>query len=216
MYKQQERANSEATAQNHATNDVVTKSAVDTSRVVSYSKVIKTDAGHIRSSTRMSTRRFTRTNQGVVTKFESTNIRTVNVSGVISAGSGSSPGIDQLFSNFYGHAVSGVNFFNTMPTDSDLNKWISDCYSFVENADFGANEEQVGTPRNENSPSNSTENVVETCSENEFNTEPAGKEEHGAGQQVTTPWPENFNVAHSAILDDVHFLLGSEEESLVR
>ena len=102
-----------------------------------------------------------------------------------------------------------------MPTDSDLNKWISDCYSFVENADFGANEEQVGTPRNENSPSNSTENVVETCSENEFNTEPAGKEEHGAGQQVTTPWPEDFNIAHSAILDDNLFLLGSEEESLV-
>ena len=216
MYKQQDRANSEATAQNHATNGVVTKSAVDTSRVVSFSKVIKTDAGHIRSSTRMSTRRFTRTNQGVVTKFESTNIRTVNVSGVISAGSGSGPGIDQLFSNFNGHAVSGVNLFNTMPTDSDLNKWISDCYSFVENADFGANEEQVGTPRNENSPSNSTENVVETCSENEFNTEPAGKEEHGAGQQVTTPWPENFNVAHSAILDDVHFLLGFKEESMVK
>ncbi len=216
MYKQQDRANSEATAQNHATNGVVTKSAVDTSRVVSFSKVIKTDAGHIRSSTRMSTRRFTRTNQGVVTKFESTNIRTVNVSGVISAGSGSGPGIDQLFSNFNGHAVSGVNLFNTMPTDSDLNKWISDCYSFVENADFGANEEQIGTPRNENSPSNSTENVVETCSENEFNTEPAGKEEHGAGQQVTTPWPENFNVAHSAILDDVHFLLGFKEESMVK
>ena len=216
MYKQQERANSEATAQNHATNGVVMKSAVDTSRVVSFSKVIKTDAGHIRSSTRMSTRRFTRTNQGVVTKFESTNIRTVNVSGVISAGSGSGPGIDQLFSNFNGHAVSGVNLFNTMPTDSDLNKWISDCYSFVENADFGANEEQIGTPRNENSPSNSTENVVETCSENEFNTEPAGKEEHGAGQQVTTPWPENFNVAHSAILDDVHFLLGFKEESMVK
>jgi len=164
----------------------------------------------------MSTRRFTRTNQGVVIKFESTNIRTVNVSGVISAGSGSSPGIDQLFSHFYGHAVSGVNLFNTMPTDSDLNKWISDCYSFVENADFGANEEQVGTPRNENSPSNSTENVVETSSENEFNTEPAGKKEHGAGQQVTTPWPENFNVAHSAILDDVHFLLGFKEESMVK
>lgn len=216
MYKQQERANSEATAQNHATNGVVTKSAVDTSRVVSFSKVIKTDAGHIRSSTRMSTRRFTRTNQGVVTKFESTNIRTVNVSGVISAGSGSGPGIDQLFSHFNGHAVSGVNLFNTMPTDSDLNKWISDCYSFVENADFGANEEQVRTPRNENSPSNSTENVMETCSDDKFETEPSRKEEDSASKQVTTPWPEDFNIAHGGILDDNLFLLGSEEESLVR
>ena len=216
MNKQQERTDSKATPQEGSTNNVVLQNTLDTSRVMSFSKVIKTSSGQIRSSTRMSTRRFTRTNQGVVTKFESTNIRTVNVSGVISAGSGSGPGIDQLFSNFNGHAVSGVNLFNTMPTDSDLNKWISDCYSFVENADFGANEEQVGTPRNENSPSNSTENVVETCSENEFNTEPAGKEEHGAGQQVTTPWPENFNVAHSAILDDVHFLLGFKEESMVK
>lgn len=216
MNKQQERTDSKATPQEGSTNNVVLQNTLDTSRVMSFSKVIKTSSGQIRSSTRMSTRRFTRTNQSIVIKFESTNIRTVNVSGVIPAGSGSGPGINQLFSNFNGHAVSGVDFFNTMPTHSDLNKWISDGNSLIEYSDFGANKEQVRTPRNENSPRNSSKSVVETCSDEKFYTEPSSKKEDGAGQQVTTPWPENFNVAHSAILVEVLFLLGFEEESLVR
>ena len=215
MNKQQERTNSETNSQNSATNNVVTKSTLDSSRVMSFSKVIKTSSGQIRSSTRMSTRRFTRTNQSIVIKFESTNIRTVNVSCVIPAGSGSGPGINQLFSHFNGHAVSGVDFFNTMPTHSDLNKWISDGNSLIEYSDFGANKEQVRTPRSENSPSNSSKSVVETCSDEKFYTEPSGKKEDGASKQITAPRPEDFNIAHGGILDDNLFLLGSEEESLV-
>jgi hypothetical protein len=102
-----------------------------------------------------------------------------------------------------------------MPTHSDLNKWISDGNSLIEYSDFGANKEQVRTPRSENSPSNSSKSVVETCSDEKFYTEPSGKKEDGASKQITAPRPEDFNIAHGGILDDNLFLLGSEEESLV-
>jgi len=103
-----------------------------------------------------------------------------------------------------------------MPTHSDLNKWISDGNSLIENGDFGANKEQVRTPRSENSPSNSSKSIMETCSDDKFETEPSRKEEDSASKQVTAPWPEDFNISHGGILDDNLFLLGSEEESLVR
>ena len=163
-------------------------------------KSVEANSSKRQSLSRVSTRRFTGSHVVEIGNLQSANFTGMDSSAVISAWGLSRPSVDLLASYLDIHRVSSANIFDFTPTDSDLFQGISDCDSFIEEGDLGANKSQVKSVSNEEAPRDSGCNSlgvfgVETLASN------SGTENvDSSGKEVTTSRTVHLRITHTSSL----------------
>ena len=163
-------------------------------------KGIEANSSKGKSLSRVSTRRFTGSHVLQIGDLQSANFTGMDSSAVISAWGLSRPSVDLLATYLDIHRVSSANIFDFTPTNSDLFQGISDCDSFVEEGDLGANKAQVKSVSDQQAPRdrgcNSTGVFgVETLASN------SGTENvDSSGKEVTTSRTVHLRITHTSSL----------------
>ncbi len=121
-------------------------------------------------------------------------------SAVVPARSGSGPRIDSFISNLNTHGVFGVNAFNTLPTHSDLIKWISDSDSLIKEFDLWSVQNQVAQSCCEATPGCCDQAAMQVTTEESLNNHNCDSNVSNEGGKNAAAGPENIKVTHAPIL----------------
>lgn len=105
-------------------------------------KLVSSDAGHMSSGTRMAVRQIAGAKTKVSVVFDALDIDGMNGAASVSTGSGSSPRYDLGLAAVDSQTESGFDFINLGPADGGFDEWVHDGDAFIENQDFGLDEQQ--------------------------------------------------------------------------
>ncbi len=133
----------------------------------------------------------------------------MNTSRVVSAGSGSRPGVDGLAPDLNAHRVSGLNGFHSVPTNSDLLQGISNTDSLIEDLYLGMNEEQIGTAENKACPCNGYEVGLKSSGRNRLNDKSKNNECSNASGE-----PDRARAIKKDITSRTHRAIFSQQPGL--
>jgi hypothetical protein len=178
-------------------NNNAAVTTVSTSRI---SKILKSQDGKIRRSTTVSSRTITRTNNSIGANIHSLNLTGMDSSTVVSAGSGSSPSINNFVGNLNTHGVFGFDAFNQLPTDGDLIKWISDSDSFIKEFNLWSMQNQVAQSGCEDTPGCCNDASMQIASEESLNNHNQDNQVSNVSSENTASGPENIEITHAPIL----------------
>lgn len=148
----------------------------------------------------MSSRRFSRTHVVRVGDLHASNFSGMDSSSVISTWGLSRPGVDLLATYLDKHRVSSVDLFNTIPSDSDLSRGISDCDSFIEVSHLGADKAQMKEVGDHKSPARSDQDASEVFAKETLANDSKADEVNGTGEEVTTSRTVHLSITHVSSL----------------
>ena len=174
--------------------------AVTTVRTSRISKTLKSHDGKISRSTTMSSRTITRTNKSIDSDIHSLDLTGMDSSAVISAGSGSSPRINDIVSDLNTHGVFGIDTFNALPTHSDLIEWISDSNSLIKEFDLWSVQNQVAQGCCEGAPDCCADASMGIASEESLNNHNRDNTVGNESSKNAAAGPEDIDVTHAPIL----------------
>ena len=178
-------------------NNNAAVTTINTSRV---SKTLKSHDGKISRSTTMSSRTITRTNKSIDSNIHAFDVTGVYISTVIPDGSRSGPSVDSFISNLNAHGVFGINAFDTLPTHSDLIKWISDSDSLIKDFDLWSVQNQVTQNCCEGAPDCCDYTAVGIASEESLNNHNCNNKVGNESGKNAAAGPEDIKVTHAPIL----------------
>ena len=163
-------------------------------------KSVEANSSKGKSLSRVSTRRFTGSHVVEIGDLQSANFTGMDSSAVISAWGLSRPSVDLLATYLDIHRVSSANIFDFTPTNSDLFQGISDCDSFVEEGDLGANKAQVSSVSNEQAPRDRGCNSLSTFGVETLASNSGTENVDSSGKEVTTSRTVHFRITHTSSL----------------
>ena len=170
---------------------------ISTSRI---SKTLKSHDGKVSRSTTVSSRTITRSNKSIDTNIHSLDFTGMDSSTVISAGSGSSPSVNNFAANLNAHSVFSIDAFNSLPTHSDLIKWISDSDSLIKEFDLWSMQNHVAQSCCENSPDCCNEASMQIANEKTLNNHNRDNQVSHNGSENAASRPEGIQIIHTPIL----------------
>ena len=163
-------------------------------------KGIEADSSKGESLTRVSTRRFTGSHVVEIGNLQSANFTGMDSSAVISAWGLSRPSVDLFASYLDIHRVSSANIFDFTPTNSELLQGISDCDSFVEEGDLGANKAQVKSVSDQQAPRDSDRNSLGVFGVETLAGNSSTENVDSNGKEVTTSRTVHLRITHTSSL----------------
>ena len=175
----------------------ITFTTFDISRI---SKVFQSQDGKVSRSTTVRSRTITRTNNSIGANLHSLNLTGMDSSTVVSAGSGSSPSINNFVGNLNTHGVFGFDAFNQLPTDGDLIKWISDSDSFIKEFNLWSMQNQVAQSGCEDTPGCCNDASMQIASEESLNNHNQDNQVSNVSSENTASGPKNIEITHAPIL----------------
>lgn len=127
---------------NLAPEECVTNFKDIQSGVATGDEVFSAQSRHVRTGTRITSRRVTQSN-GMIgsTGLEIASMHTL---GVTSARNWSGPGVVSFVINEDGHTVFGFDLFNHVPTHRNLFGWVNNRDAFIKDENVGFEKPQVG------------------------------------------------------------------------
>ena len=156
-------------------------------------KVLSSNAGHVSTNTRVTSKRVTHTS-GTIGSGKKVTL--VHSSTVTTTRRGSGPGVVSPIVNVDGHAVFGLDFLNQIPRSGDLFGWVNNLDTFIKEQNVGLEEEQISTEctcatdTNRHQDISAVEEALNYKSEKESNQNPAASN-GAAGSEL-------FDVSHCA------------------
>ncbi len=163
-------------------------------------KGIEANSSKGESLTRVSTRRFTGSHVMKIGNLQSANFTGMDSSAVISAWGLSRPSVDLLATYLDIHRVSSANIFDFTPTNSELLQGISDCDSFVEEGDLGANKAQVKSVSDQQAPRDSDRNSLGVFGVETLAGNSSTENVDSNGKEVTTSRTVHLRITHTSSL----------------
>ena len=163
-------------------------------------KGIEANSSKGESLTRVSTRRFTGSHVMKIGNLQSANFTGMDSSAVISAWGLSRPSVDLLATYLDIHRVSSANIFDITPTNSELLQGISDCDSFVEEGDLGANKAQVKSVSDQQAPRDSDRNSLGVFGVETLAGNSSTENVDSNGKEVTTSRTVHLRITHTSSL----------------
>ena len=179
---------------------ITNNAAFTTIRTSRISKTLKSHDGKVSRSTTMSSRTITRTNKSINSDIHSLDLTGVDSSAVVSAGSGSSPRINNFVTDLNAHGVFGIDTFNALPTHSDLIQWISDSNSLIKEFDLWSVQNQVAQSCCEDAPDCCTDASMGIASEESLNNHNRDNTVGNECGKNAAAGPEDIDVTHAPIL----------------
>ncbi len=163
-------------------------------------KGVETNSSKRYSYSRVAARRFSSTHIVGVGNVKPFDLRGVDSSAVISAGSLSSPCINFFASHTDVHREFGADLRNLIPADSDFTKWVSDCDALIEDSHLWANEAEVKEEADQKRPTQGHIEAVKSFYEETLCSETTTKKIDETGKEVTTSRTVDLRVSHTSSL----------------
>lgn len=163
-------------------------------------KGIESNSSKSESLSRVSTRRFTGSHVMKIGDLQSANFTGMDSSAVISAWGLSRPSVDLLATYLDIHRVLSANIFDLTPTNSDLLQGVSDCDSFVEEGDLGANKAQVKSVSDQQAPRDSDRNSLGVFGVETLTGNSSTENVDSDGKEVTTSRTVHLRITHTSSL----------------
>jgi len=162
-------------------------------------KILITHTRTVDSSTRIRTRRVGSSDASVVLNTQAFDITTVKRTRTVTTRRWSGPGTDGAIIEGNIQSVFGANVFDFIPTDSEAAKWINDSNPFIKENNFGAMHNQVDAHTNENSPSDSSESLMQSPDENALDNHDRNQRVGDVSANHSTDGAKSFTIAHAPI-----------------
>jgi len=157
------------------------------------SEVLSSNAGHVSTNTRVTSKRVTHTS-GTIGSGKKVTL--VHSSTVTTTRRGSGPGVVSPVVNVDGHAVLGLDLLNQIPRSGDLFGWVNNLDTFIKEQNVGLEKEQISTEctcatdTNRHQDISAVEEALNYKSNKESDQNPAAS--NGAAG------PKFFDVSHGA------------------
>ena len=153
----------------------------------------------VTSLSALAARRFASADLTLESDIHTFDVGGVHRTGVVPTRSWSGPRVDDFASDLNAHGVSSFNGLNSLPTNCDFLQGIGDSYSFVEDLNFGANEEQIGTAQDKSSPRNSDEVSFDAPARNGLNYKRENDYGSYSRREPNSSWAEGNEIIHAYI-----------------
>jgi len=181
--------------------DVVSSNLISMHRSsITASKTIESQGRQVRRSTTVSSRIISRSHVSTSTDIRTLNVTGVDLSGVMSAGSGSGPGVNKLSANSDTHGVFSVNTLNKIPTNSDFAEWIGYSDAFVKELELWTLQNSVNKRGHTDSPAQCAQSTQDIREIKTLENHSGDNEISKACTDQTAAGSKNFKVAHKTIL----------------
>lgn len=181
--------------------DVVSSNLISMHRSsITASKTIESQGRQVRRSTTVSSRIISRSHVSTSTDIRTLNVTGVDLSGVMSAGSGSSPSINNLSANSDTHGVFSIDAFNEFPTNGDFANWISNTDAFVKELELWTLHQNINESGQTNSPAYCADGSKDVSGINALENHSSDNEISNACTDQTAAGSKNLKVAHKTIL----------------
>ena len=167
---------------------------------ISFREFLPSTSGQKSRNTRITARRFTKANRTLASDIHSLNFTRVNFSSVISAGSGSRPGMNNFSINLNTHCVSGFDSADVAPTNLVTPKWIYDFDSIVSNFYQRAMQDQVKEERCQTSQTDGQECIANLTGEDSLKNHNENHAICDDGSKCAGFTSKDFGVGHDTIL----------------
>jgi len=161
---------------------------------------IETNSSQSNGDSRVSSRRFSRTHVVRIGDFHTANFSGMDRTGVISAGSLSSPRIDLLSTYLDKHRIFGAYIADAIPADGDLSHRIGNSDSFIEEGHLGTDEAQVKEVGDQKRPARRGQDASDVLSKETLADDPKTDEVDRASKEVTTSRTVHLNITHTRSL----------------
>lgn len=163
-------------------------------------ELLPTGARQVRSNTRITSRRFTKTNGAVAGKVHTANFAWVDLSSVVATGSWSSPRVDSLSADAYAHGVANLDVVDIAPTDCVTPQRVDDLQALIANVESWLVQDQVEGCCGQGSSTCCNENSSQAAAQNRADN-------HANDDDVCNPRSEDaasaaktLHVGHPSIL----------------
>lgn len=145
--------------------------------------------------------RFTWPHYSLGSDLHSTDFTGMNASGVISTWGGGSPRENlAAFMSNNRHAVSGLDFIDTIPADGVFLDRIGDDDAFIENRDFWSENYEIDNAGHKGRPDGSHNIASQRSAHPTLNVESEYQDQGNAGADGARFGAEDFGIGHNAIL----------------
>ena len=167
---------------------------------ITASKTIESQGRQVRRSTTVSSRIISRSHVPTSTDIRTLNVTGVDLSGVMSARSGSSPSINNLSANSDTHGVFSIDAFNEFPTNGDFANWISNTDAFVKELELWTLQNSVNKCGQADTPTQCVQSTQDIREINTLKNHSSDDEISNSCTDQTAAGSKNLKVAHKTIL----------------
>ena len=168
-----------------------------------FDEVIQSHLSDVFGDARITSWGFPGSQSSFATNFESTQFTWMDISSVVSTWSGSSPRIDSFSMDNNGHAVSGFDGINLIPSESEFLDGVRNGYAFVKENNFRAEENLVDDRAYEDRPDRSDDSSAYTVAQPRLNIDSQNQHSESAHHEVASFRSENFWIGHEVILSQL-------------
>ena len=159
----------------------------------------------------VASRGFTSANFAIESDIHSSYLSGMYSAGVVSAGGWSSPGVDNFASDLNAHGVPSFDGFNSLPTNCDFLQGIGNSDAFIEDLNFGMNEEQVRAAQDKSSPGNRNQIALDSSSRDGLGYERENDYGSYSRREPNGSWAEDNEIIHKYIFSQQSGLEGLQQ-----
>jgi hypothetical protein len=156
--------------------------------------------GQITRHARIASRGFTRPDYSSRAKIHSAYFGGMDAPRMVAAGSRSCPSINHFSINLNGHAESCFDFIDSIPSDREFLKWVSDGDALVKEDNFWSIDNQVNEINHECGPNQNPETSAEIICDHALNIENSYECIDNPRHEIARFSSESLRVSHKAIL----------------
>jgi hypothetical protein len=174
-------------------------------------EVVPSQLGQITRHARVTSRRFTRPDNSGRAHVHPAHFGWMDAPRMVAAGSWSGPSINHLSINLNGHAKSCFDFIDSIPSDLEFLKRVSDGDALVIEGDFGPIDNQVDDIEHEYRPNQNVETSAEIVYDHALNIENPYQYKGNPRHEIARFSSVNLGVSHKAILSHTTQCIGKGE-----
>ena len=167
---------------------------------VTFREFLPTRSGQVSRNTRITSRRFTKSNRTLTSDIHSSNFAGMNFSSVVSTRSWSSPSVNNLSSSLNAHGVPGFDGADISPTNVVTPEWIYNFDSIIRNLQERTMQDQIEEERYQASNSNGQEHLTNRTCENGLDNNDGNNAVCDCRSDKTGFTSKDFGVGHDSIL----------------
>ena len=167
---------------------------------VTFREFLPTTSGQVSRNTRITSRRFTKSNRTLTSDIHSSNFAGMNFSSVVSTRSWSGPSVNNLSSSLNTHGVPSFDGADIAPTDVVTPEWINNFDSIIRNLQERAMQDQIEAERHQASKSNGQEGLANLAGKDSLKNHDGNNAVCNCRSNSTGFTSKDFGVGHDSIL----------------
>jgi len=172
-------------------------------------EIFSAKTGNVGTRTRITSRRVTNSNR--VRTTAGSEVTLMHTLSVTTTRSWSGPRVEIAPINDDGHAVLGLDLFNTIPTGSDLFGWVNNLDTFIKDSNVGLNKTKVCAESKRSTDENRDHGFEQSTVVNTLSDKTCEKSDQHPTHNQRTSGTELFGIVHAHSLSQLDLNLDTKQ-----